>query len=146
MSELVFSTVLLELKKAWRDTVADPDLIELLYDAVATPTELTNSTGSAITVSKGTASKIVNRQKGGNPLKAIRTKSSDQRVLDSINDYFQNNVVKRLLAGSEDDLLHRLKGIISADGNVAEEVKTRLLSLAQKIHLPNFWQVHFYIH
>lgn len=39
MKELVFATVLAELKTSWGDTIADPDLINLLYDAVSEPVD-----------------------------------------------------------------------------------------------------------
>ena len=109
MKELVFATVLAELKTSWGDTIADPDLINLLYDAVAEPVGLTNKNGEPITVTKGTASKIMNRQAGGNPNRSIRSKSADDRVLTMIEEYFKRNVVKRLLKGCEDDLIERLK-------------------------------------
>ena len=65
MKELVFATVLTELKTSWEDAIAVPDLINLLYDAIAEPVGLTNKNGDPITVTKGTASKIMNRQPGG---------------------------------------------------------------------------------
>lgn len=43
LNELVFATVIRELKTSWKDsTIADPDLIELLYDAIAAPAKLVN--------------------------------------------------------------------------------------------------------
>lgn len=41
MKELVFATVLTELKTSWEDAIAVPDLINLLYDAIAEPVGLT---------------------------------------------------------------------------------------------------------
>ena len=139
MSELVFSTVVSELKTSWRDSsIADPDLIELLYDAIATPANLSNKDGDTITVSKGQASKIMNRQKGGNVLKTIRDHSSDKSVLSSINDYFSRNIVSRLLSGGEDDLIHRLTLIINADNEISSKKKQELIALAQKNTLAEF--------
>ncbi len=138
MKELVFATVLAELKTSWGDTVADPDLINLLYDAVAVPVGLTNKNGEPITISKGTASKIVNRKNGGNPHRSIRSRSTDDRVLVSIEEYFNKNVVKRLLKGSEDDLIERLKAVINDDANIAESKKQELLANAQKNTLALF--------
>ena len=45
MKELVFATVLTELKTSWEDAIAVPDLINLLYDAIAEPVGLTNKNG-----------------------------------------------------------------------------------------------------
>ncbi len=138
MKELVFATVLAELKTSWGDTIADPDLINLLYDAVAEPVGLTNKNGEPITVTKGTASKIMNRQAGGNPNRSIRSKSADDRVLTMIEEYFKRNVVKRLLKGCEDDLIERLKTVINDDVGIADAKKQELLANAQKNTLAIF--------
>ena len=42
LSELVISTFVEELKNAWAEDVSDPDLLQLLYDAVAYPLNLFN--------------------------------------------------------------------------------------------------------
>lgn len=138
MKELVFATVLTELKISWGDTIADPDLINLLYDAVAEPVGLTNKNGEPITVTKATASKIINRQAGGNPNRSIRSKSADDRVLATIEEYFKRNVVKRLLKGCEDDLIERLKTAINDDAGIADAKKQELLVNAQKNTLAIF--------
>lgn len=138
MKELVFATVLAELKTSWGDTIADPDLINLLYDSISEPVGLTNKNGEPITVTKGTASKIMNRQSGGNPHRSIRSKSADDRVIASIEEYFKKNVVKRLLKGSEDDLIERLKTIINDDMGIAEIKKQEFLANAQKNTLALF--------
>lgn len=138
MGELVFATILLEIKNAFKDTVADPDLIELLYDAVALPAGLTNSNGSSITVSKGTASKIINREKGGNPLKAIRNASQEKRVKDTIIDYFRNSVVNRFLPGMEDEVIFHLRGVIKSDKKISDSRKYELTQYGQKNTLAVF--------
>ena len=86
----------------------------------------------------GQASKIVNRQKGGNPLKAIRDHSSDKEVLDNIDTYFEINVVKRLLPGDEDDLIHRFMQIIEGDSLISLESKAEFQKIAQKNTLAKF--------
>ena len=138
MKELVFAAVLAELKASWADTIADPDLINLLYDAVAVPVGLTNKNGEPITVAKGTASKIMKRLPGGNPNRSIRSKSADDKVLASIEEYFKRNVVKRLLKGCEDDLIERLKAIINDDAGISKAKKQELLENAQKDKLAMF--------
>lgn len=138
MSELVFATVISELKTSWAESISDPEMIELLYDAVALPTGLLNQNGDTITVPKGTASKIVNREVGGNVRQDIRTHSTDQKVLDSIEDYFKTEVISKFLKGSEDDLIHRLKAIINNDGEIADDKKAELLALGNKKTLAKF--------
>lgn len=138
MSELVFSTYLNELKNAWAETVADPDLIQLLYDGIANPLGLLNKDKSVISVEKGAASKIVNRKKGGNALKAIRTGASKKLVKESIEQYFEKNVVKRLHPDSVDDLLAKLKEKISNDPQISDNKKSELIAWAGKEHLAKF--------
>ena len=86
LSELVFATYLKELKNAWAEEIADPDLINLLYDAVSEPMELVNKENGMITTEKSAASKIVNRQKGGNALKVIRTNSNKIKCASPLNN------------------------------------------------------------
>lgn len=138
MSELVFATVIGELKKSWNGAISDPEIIELLYDAVALPTGLMNKNGDPITVPKGTASKIVNRKAGGNIRQDIRKSSTDKRVAESIVDFFTKEILSQLLSGSEDDLIHRLKRIIEDDGEIAASKKDELLALAGKKTLAAF--------
>lgn len=138
MSELVFATVIAELKASWAESISDPEMIELLYDAVALPVGLMNQNGDTITVPKGTASKIVNREVGGNVRQDIRTNSTDQRVLDSIEDYFKKEVVSKLLKGSEDDLIHRFRTIIENDTEISDDKRAELLAFADKKTLAKF--------
>lgn len=138
MDELVFATVVVELKQAWNETISDPDLIMLLYSAVAEPLGLTNQNGDPIFVSKPNASKIVNRLPGGNPLKVIRKGSDDKRVRSSIVNFFDKQVMKYLLEDKKDDLIQNLEEAIKRDGHMAESKRNELLSLAQKNTLAKF--------
>lgn len=138
MSELVFATYLRELKNAWAEDIADPDLIELLYDGVAEPMGLLNKEKNTITVDKGTASKIVNRQKGGNALRLIRTKANNERVQVTIESYFQNKVIKRLHRDCVDDLISNLKKLIENDDSISEDKKAELLKNASKQNIAAF--------
>lgn len=138
MSELVFATYLRELKNAWAEDIADPDLIELLYDGVAEPMGLLNKEKNTITVDKGTASKIVNQQKGGNALRLIRTKANNERVQVTIESYFQNKVIKRLHRDCVDDLISNLKKLIENDDSISEDKKAELLKNASKQNIAAF--------
>ena len=138
MSELVFATYLRELKNAWAEDIADPDLIELLYDGVAEPMGLLNKENNTITVDKGTASKIVNRQKGGNALRLIRNKANNEKVQVTIESYFQNKVIKRLHRDCVDDLISNLKKLIENDDSISEDKKAELLKNASKQNIAAF--------
>ena len=132
LSELVFATYLKELKNAWAEEIADPDLINLLYDAVSEPMELVNKENGTITTEKSAASKIVNRQKGGNALKVIRTNANKDKVRSTIEQYFEKNVVKRLHSDCIDDLISNLKKIIEGDSSISEAKKEELLKNASR--------------
>lgn len=138
LSELVFATYLKELKNAWAEEIADPDLINLLYDAVSEPMELVNKENGTITTEKSAASKIVNRQKGGNALKVIRTNAKKDKVRSSIEQYFEKNVVKRLHSDCIDDLISNLKKIIEGDSSISETKKEELLKNASRNKLAAF--------
>ena len=107
LRELVFATVLAEIKNAFVDEINDPDLIQLLYGGVAFPLGL--EIGK---VQKGAASKIVNREPGGRPLRVIKGHSQDEAVKTSIGMYFQNNVIRHFMPGMEDEIIFHFRSII----------------------------------
>ena len=62
-NDFVFSGYVRALKDAWIGTIADADLIELLYGLIARPLSLKGQTGQPIGCSKKEASDIMNRKK-----------------------------------------------------------------------------------
>lgn len=126
MRELVFATILAEIKNDFVDEVSDPELIQLLYGGVAYPLGITVGQ-----VSKGTASLIVNREPKGRPLKVIRGHCQDEVVKNSIGDYFAKNVIRHFIPGIEDDVIFRLRGIIK-DANISDSRRNALLQLGKK--------------
>ena len=137
-AKLVFAVYLEELKGAWNETISEPDLVNLLYDAISEPAGLLNRRGETITVSKGTASKIFKRLRGGNVNQTIRKHSHDSAVIGSIDHFFETKVVKRLLHGSEINLIHRLDSIIQEDETIAPSIRNELHELAQKNAISSF--------
>ncbi len=127
MRELVFATVIAEIKNAFKDEITDPDLIDLLYLGVTKPLGI--SVGK---VQKGAASKIVNRKAGGNPLKIIRNNSQDPKVKASIGAYFRNCVIRHFIPGMEDDIIYHMRGIIKEDINISDQKRYELLSVGDK--------------
>ena len=128
MRELVFSTVIAELKNAFAEEPTDPDLIELLYRGVAEPLKV--SIGA---VTKTTASKIVNRQPGGNPLKLIRAHSQDQNVKDSIAGFFKRMVICHFIPDMEEEVIFHFRSIIKEDKrNISDSKTNEMLQLAKK--------------
>lgn len=132
MRELVFATILAEIKNDFVDEVSDPDLIQLLYGGVAYPLGIKIGT-----VSKGTASLIVNREPKGRPLKVIRGHCQDEVVKNSIGDYFTKNVISHFIPGIEDDVIFRLRGLIK-EANISDSRKNALLQLGKKESFAEF--------
>lgn len=133
MNELVIAVVAQELKANWESQIGDIELLQLLYGSVVYPTDL-HSSGEIeqISIDKTKASRIMNRKKGGNVHRTLRKASKDPRVTNSIDEYFQRNIVKRLLPDRIDDLILTLKEIIINDGEIKKVKRAELLSLAKK--------------
>lgn len=127
MRELVFATVIAEVKNAFVDEINDPDLIQLLYGGVAYPLGITIGK-----VQKGAASKIVNREPGGRPLRVIKGHSQDPKVKASIGDYFQKNVIRHFMPDMEDEIIFHLRGVINDDSNISDSKRDELLRLGKK--------------
>lgn len=138
MEDLVLAIYVNELKTAFRDTISDPDLIELLYDGIADPLGLLNQNKQTITVSKAHASNIVNRKKYGNALKVIRSGAGRPEVKNSIESYFQKHVIKRLHPEKVEDLIEHLRRIIELDREIAESKRNELLEIASEKTLAKF--------
>ena len=140
MRELVFATVLAEIKNAFVDEINDPDLIQLLYGGVAYTLKITIGK-----VQKGAASKIMNREPGGRPLRVIKGHSQDEGVKKSIGQYFKQNVIKHFMPGMEDEIIFHLRGVIKEDKNIPMENAMNCFSLARRRLLPSFWGRSIYI-
>lgn len=125
--ELVFATVLAEIKNAFADEINDPDLIELLYGGVAYPLGIKLSK-----VQKGVASKIVNREPGGRPLKIIREHSQDPIVKSKIGNFFQQNVIRRFFPDWEEEIIFHLRNVIKNDDYISDSKRYEMLSLGKK--------------
>lgn len=138
MSELVFATIAKEIKSAFKKRISNPDLIMVLYDSVAVPVGLKNKNKDVIVINKGTASKIMNRQKGGEIREDIRMHSQDEQVTAGIKRYIEGFVFIHFLPGKDVQLLKNLIEIISNDNSMNQEAQAYLLSLAKKETLAEF--------
>ena len=116
MDSFVFAVFLGFLKKTWKGSISTPDLIKILYDAIADPVGLKNQNGDVIDVSKSSASKILNRT--ANVRKDICEHSQDKSVLNSIHSYFSKHLVKNLSPELHDRLLQQLMEAIRSDNTV----------------------------
>ncbi len=141
MRELVLATVVAEIKNAFVDEINDPDLIELLYRGVAEPLGI-----KVNKVQKGAASKIVNREPQGRPLRVIKGHSQDPKVKDSIGDFFKRNITCHFMPNMEEEIIFHIRGVIKDDGaNISDSKKDELLRLGKKETFNEFLgQVYLY--
>ena len=138
MEELVSSTVIKELKNAWAGRIAAPDLIELLYDGVAEPIGLLNKNKDTFNVTKTDASRIVNRKKYGNALKAIREGASMPIVKENIESYFKDSILPHIHTEKIGDLIFHLSRVIEGDPYISNSKKKELLDMADETHAAKF--------
>lgn len=141
MRELVFATVIAEIKNAFVDEISDPDLIELLYRGVAEPLGIQINK-----VQKGAASKIVNREPGGKPLRIIKGHSQDAVVKSSIGAFFKKNVTCHFMPDMEEEIIFHIRGVIKEDGvKISDSKKDEMLRLGKKETFDDFLgQVYLY--
>lgn len=141
MRELVFSTVIAEIKNAFVDEISDPELIELLYRGVAEPLGIKLSK-----VQKGAASKIVNRSPQGNALRIIRGHSQDPKVKASIGAFFKQNVTRHFMPDMEEEIIFHFRGVIKDDSaRISDSKRDGLLRLGKKETFNEFLgQVYLY--
>ena len=120
----------------WKGSISTPDLIKILYDAVADPAELKNQNGEIIDVSKSSASNILNLK--GNVREDICKHSQDQVVLDSIHSYFNTHIINNLNPLLHYRLIQQLENAINNDEEMLDEEKNSLLTNADTNHLTDF--------
>ena len=136
MTELVFSVFVVEIKNAWKTSVANEDLIQNLYDAVALPLNLTGRNGEPISVDKSTASRIMNRQ--DNVHQKVRDGAARREVTDGIVEYFKTSVLGYIRPDYPEELIHKLNLVINADTQISESKKAEFAGVAQKSTLAEF--------
>lgn len=134
-NDFVFSGYVRALKDAWTGTIADADLIELLYGLIARPLNLKGQTGQPIGCSKKEARDIMNRKKEAHG--EIRRHCRDTVVEDSIVENFEKSVLPRLSECKFDLLRNELTALI-LDSDCSKAVKDELLSLANQENLAPF--------
>ena len=79
--EFVLAVYAKHLQKNWRGTVNQPDLLTILFNAVAMPLGLKNKNYPDYQIEKDKATKIFNRITGGNAPRDIRKNQHDVRIL-----------------------------------------------------------------
>ena len=142
LQELVFATVIAEIKNVFASEISDSEMIKLLYDGVA------KNTDPEVPIKKvgtDTARRIINRKPGGKPLKEIRIHSQDGKVRASIGEYFQNNVVCHFIPEMENEIISHLSRVIEEDTSISDGKRSELIRLGKKETFAEFLgQVYLY--
>ena len=136
MDGLCFGKYMTIIKTSLRDTTANEDVAELLFNAVVIPVDLKNKDNEPFFVTKEVASKLINCKQ--NIPTAIRKACVDTKVSKSIHSYFEQTVLSKLMPGLEDDILSKFSITIREDNNIADDMKATLLANAQKNTLAVF--------
>ena len=129
--EFVLAVYAKHLQNNWRGTVNQPDLLTILFNAVAMPLGLKNKNYPDYQIEKDKATKIFNRITGGNAPRDIRKNAGDRRVTSTIAKYFQDNVTSNIQSHSLPGLVYRLNLIIQQDDFFSLEEREKIATLAK---------------
>lgn len=104
--DFVFSTYFLALKDAWKDSVSDERVVNILYDIISTPLELTNRVGEPIYADASSVSRMKKRLE--NVHRTITANRKNPSLSKSIVEDFDKLVVPNLESSKIDLLVHTL--------------------------------------
>ena len=82
------------LKSHFKKKISDPELCEILFDAIITLLDLKNQRGNDFIVDKSDISKIINGKK--KVPTALQEHVYDKLVLEGICEYFERNIIAEL--------------------------------------------------
>ena len=136
--EFVLAVYAQHLQLDWRGTVNQPDLLTILFNAVATPVGLKNKNYPDYQIEKDKATKIFNRKPGGNVPRNIRKYAGDRRVTSTIAEYFQDNVTNKIQSHALPGLVYRLNLIIQQDDFFSLEEREKIATLVREKEYSSF--------
>lgn len=124
---MVFAEYARVIKRHCKHKISDADLCELLFDAVIEPLDLRNRNGEIWTVDKAEVSRIMNRKK--NIPKALQNHICDKKVRDELEEYFQTQIVAKLVDDTL-DLLWQMMRLLDGDKNISPAHKEKFRDMA----------------
>jgi hypothetical protein len=133
MSALCFGSYAKLIKAATSET--NEGVVNMLFDAVATPLSLRNKVGDAYYIGKEDASRLLNC-KLSVPLE-IQRSTEATAVKGTIVEYFKDKVVAHILK-STSQLLRDLVQLINSDAGITDSDKKSLLAQATEGTLTEF--------
>lgn len=108
--------------------IANDDLCRLLFGCVIDPLDLRSTSGEPLYYSKGFLSDLLNSKK--KMPKQIKENIYEQKVSDTIADYFEQYIVSELVPQHE-DICYQIMQLVDADDSIAPESKADLRMLAK---------------
>lgn len=108
----------------------------MIFDSVITTAELTKKDGDYLDIDTSDISKILNRQK--NIPAEIQSHAFDKEIAQPIRDYFQQNIVAKLIPDLLEDLCHQMLNLLDTDKNISSEHKERLRLIAKPESIAEF--------
>lgn len=111
------------LRKHFKKSISTEELCRILFDSIIIPANLTDSHGEILTIGKAEISRIMNSKK--NIPVQLQDHVYDNEVLESMNTYFQDNIVTELVPDTA-DLLHQILQLIDTDTDISPSHRASL--------------------
>lgn len=126
---MVFADYFHVIKKYCKGKISNDELCAKFFDAVIISADLRNRNSEILIVDKADISRILNRKK--NIPNALRKHVWDKSVQDSIDKYFETEIVSELVPDTS-DLIYRLMNLIESDENISPIRKAKLRKMSQE--------------
>ena len=123
-----FSQYFFTLKNYFIAKISNEELFRLLMDSIIQPLNLTSADGDLIDFSKSRISGFVNDTR---PLPSIIQENVyNEKVVDTIVDYFEQNIVSEL-SPNKDDLCYQIMQLINNDSSISPISKSKFKMMAK---------------
>ena len=124
------------LKKHFSKSITNEELCRILFDSIINPLDLKSiKSNEPVDYSKGRFSEIIS---GKRPVPAqIRDSVYEPLVVQSINEYFEQNIVSELVP-NRNDLCYQMMELINSDPSLSPATKANLQMLASPTTTASF--------
>lgn len=136
LDELVFATYVGGIKEAWKGTIANENLIDLLYGLIVLEFNVTDQKHEPLSVTKEAASRLMHRKDNVSP--KIWKHAYDPEIAELGVAYFTGKIVPRLLTAKKRKLLESFVAIVQVDPGIDTTERAELLQHAQESLLADF--------
>ncbi|HHU84357.1 MAG TPA: hypothetical protein GXZ23_04225 [Clostridiales bacterium] len=133
MSDFVFASYIKELKSAWQGNISNEYFIQLLYDSIVMPEDLYGKNDHFISVTKKTASELINRKI--NVHAEVVKAAYSSKVTESINGYFKDVIICSLNPDEIYSLIGNINKLVKNDIKISKNTQKDIKKLAKKAEL-----------